>query len=77
MSATEKIVKLIKSVKELERRLTEAGLSIKNLEERVAKLESTSDVEQREIIGRDYARFKKSTQWQPDREQTKQNKTNK
>jgi hypothetical protein len=56
MSATEKIVKLIKSNKELERRLTEADLSIKNLEERVAKLESMSDVEQRELIGRNYAR---------------------
>jgi hypothetical protein len=65
MSTIEEIQKLIKSVKAIEERLTKAGLDINNLEDRVAKLEGMSDEEQRKIIGRNYAKFKKSTQWQP------------
>jgi hypothetical protein len=62
MSTIEEIQKLIKSVKAIEERLTKAGLDINNLEDRVAKLEGMSDEEQRKIIGRNYAKFKKSTQ---------------
>ena len=65
MSTIEEIQKLIKSVKAIEERLTKAGLDINNLEDRVAKLEGMSDEEQRKIIGRNYAKFNKSTQWQP------------
>jgi hypothetical protein len=77
MSGIEEIMKLIKSIKEIEVRLTKAGLDINHLEETVAKLEAMSDAEQRKTIGRNYAKFKKLTHWQRDKEPTKQKLTTK
>jgi hypothetical protein len=65
MSSIEEILKLIKAIKAIEERLKKAGLDINNLEDTVAKLEAMSDEEQRKIIGRNYDKFKKLTQWQP------------
>jgi hypothetical protein len=66
MSTTEEILKLIKSIKAIEERLKKAGLDINSLEDRVAKLEGMSDEEQRKLINRNYTKFKKQTQWQPE-----------
>ena len=66
ISTREEILKLIKSIKAIEERLKKTGSDINNLEDRVAKLEAKSDEEQRKIMNRNYAKFKKQTQWQPE-----------
>ena len=65
MSSKEEILKLMKSIKAIEERLKKADLDINNLEDRVAKLEAMSDKEQKKVMARNYAKFKKETQWQP------------